>query len=1581
MAERAKTAGGYAVMDKAWENIQKKTFTKWVNSYLAKRAQKIDEISTDFSNGLKLISFLEILSSKYFKTYEKNPKLRIQKIQNLDRALKFIKEQNVHLISIGAEDICDGNLKLILGMIWTIIQKFQIDDISEEELSAKEGLLLWCKKNTAGYRDCKVENFHTSWQDGMAFCALIHKHRPDLINYDNLKKENGRENLQTAFETAEKQLGIPQLLDVEDMVDVAKPDERSVMTYLSQYYHVFATSRKQEVAVRRIGKLVDLSASNEQLKADYTEKARKLVEWINAKTLQIKSRDFPQNLQGIRSLISDMVDYRNNEKPPKAAEKVDLEGLFNAIAMKLRANNRAPFVAPEGCSPSDIDKLWDGLGSEEREREDALRKELERQERLDLLHRRFNNKIEKLERWVAEKDKYLATDEQVDSVNSAKGKIKTHEAFCDEYSASKSRISELQELVQEMSALQDPDLSQVQDRVAKVSEMWSKLQGSSDGKKADLSKKLEIQLRMEQLRRDFSLLAKEYNHWAAQTVDTVNDSTFGDTLEAVTAYREELDSNDSEIEGTSNDKKAKLQTLWDEMQELGITDLKYTVLTMKDIDSRHASVLDALKRRREAYEEELRRQNMLEEKRKQFASVAKDFVDHLAARQEAIGKLQGEPEELIEQIRQTYNDGQEESAKLNSIETLSNEMSELGINENKHSEYDMTILSSKNTHFSNYVKNYIASLGEEQELKKEYVERAKELLSWIEETIPQLQNRQMDNTLEGARSLVAEFTQYKTGRKAETSTGLYPEIEQLYKSIETLLVKTGRPGTWNPPSGLALSDLALRWKQLEEEEHGRESALREELTRQEKLSMLVRRFQSDASDLERWAAEKQTYLEQRENIDSLRSAQFNLKQLEAYDEEFRSRQKQLQALNDLHTEIVSLRYVDSESISKRYESVASAFTILDEQSAPVKRRFLNEALANETQLEALRVEYGRLAKDFQVWAKGTIESVDEDRVFTVAGSREGASDDEVVSPGLLAVRNSGQEMDRNEQALREECERRSAEVLDAWNAAQNAGASDCSRHSSLDGPAIRALSEQVDAALQRRRDAWNGELQRQGDFDGQRKAFALAAQELINTINNERTSLENSSSTEDPAARLQAIETLLGIPAAGAGDQPTNGMSAAVSEHLQKVTQLAGAMKAAGVYGNPYNGLTLSALVSRSNQHSTYVRGLLASLREECEISGRIRAQESELAERETHENLAIEFSRRAGALNLAMENAEELLGDPVSSSSIEEAERMIAAFRTFETQLRGPTTAEYEALMALAETMQKAGVTDFSGVTPDEISNKWNAIVAASDQRSQALDAELSRQKTNDALCVQFADRARGCREYLHSQQEALAGLHGLALAEQLAAVRERRSAFEVRSAELIRDLDTVNQQLEAAGVTRNPHSDVTMRMIESEFRQLRAAIDTQEKMLAEEEKRQKTSDVSNEQIEEFKQVFDHFDRDRSGQLSRLEFKACLQTLGDELTDPELDSIMSQIAPDGKISFQAFSKFMIDRTKDSDSTPVILESFKSLASDKEFITEEDLRRSLSTEKANFLMAHMPKYEGVPGGYDYHKWVQDACSS
>lgn len=72
------------------------------------------------------------------------------------------------MTNIGAEDIVDGNRKIILGLIWTLILRFTISDINEEGLSAKEGLLLWCQRKTACYEEVQIRDFSTSWNDGLA---------------------------------------------------------------------------------------------------------------------------------------------------------------------------------------------------------------------------------------------------------------------------------------------------------------------------------------------------------------------------------------------------------------------------------------------------------------------------------------------------------------------------------------------------------------------------------------------------------------------------------------------------------------------------------------------------------------------------------------------------------------------------------------------------------------------------------------------------------------------------------------------------------------------------------------------------------------------------------------------------------------------------------------------------------------------------------------------------------------------------------------------------------------------------------------------------------------------------------------------------------------------------------------------------------------------------------------------------------------------------------------------------------------------------------------------------------------------
>jgi len=106
-------------------------------------------------------------------------------------------------------------------------------------------LLHWCQRITDGYPNVSVTNFTTSWKDGLAFCALLHNFVPDKIPFDELTAKRPRESFELAF-TAAAEEGVPQLLEVDDMVRMECPDPKSVITYIHAIYQEFVTNRRWE---------------------------------------------------------------------------------------------------------------------------------------------------------------------------------------------------------------------------------------------------------------------------------------------------------------------------------------------------------------------------------------------------------------------------------------------------------------------------------------------------------------------------------------------------------------------------------------------------------------------------------------------------------------------------------------------------------------------------------------------------------------------------------------------------------------------------------------------------------------------------------------------------------------------------------------------------------------------------------------------------------------------------------------------------------------------------------------------------------------------------------------------------------------------------------------------------------------------------------------------------------------------------------------------------------------------------------------------------------------------------------------
>ncbi|XP_005044213.1 PREDICTED: dystonin isoform X7 [Ficedula albicollis] len=360
------------------DKVQKKTFTKWINQHLMKVRKHVNDLYEDLRDGHNLISLLEVLSGDTLP--REKGRMRFHRLQNVQIALDYLKRRQVKLVNIRNDDITDGNPKLTLGLIWTIILHFQISDIhvtgESEDMSAKERLLLWSQQTTEGYAGIRCENFTTCWRDGRLFNAIIHKYRPDLIDMNTVAVQSNLANLEHAFFVAEK-LGVARLLDPED-VDVSSPDEKSVITYVSSLYDAFPKVPEGGEGI---------SANDVEVKwVEYQNMVNYLMQWIRHHVAIMSDRTFPNNPVELKALYNQYLQFKETEIPPKEIEKSKIKHLYKLLEVWIEFGR---IKLSQGYHPNDIEKEWGKLIIAMLEREKTLRPEVERLEMLQQIANRI----------------------------------------------------------------------------------------------------------------------------------------------------------------------------------------------------------------------------------------------------------------------------------------------------------------------------------------------------------------------------------------------------------------------------------------------------------------------------------------------------------------------------------------------------------------------------------------------------------------------------------------------------------------------------------------------------------------------------------------------------------------------------------------------------------------------------------------------------------------------------------------------------------------------------------------------------------------------------------------------------------------------------------------------------------------------------------------------------------------------------------------------------------------------------------------------------------------------------------------
>jgi len=358
-------------------------------------------------------------------------------------------------------------------------------------------------------------------------------------------------------------------------------------------------------------------------------------------------------------------------------------------------------------------------------------------------------------------------------------------------------------------------------------------------------------------------------------------------------------------------------------------------------------------------------------------------------------------------------------------------------------------------------------------------------------------------------------------------------------------------------------------------------------------------------------------------------------------------------------------------------------------------------------------------------------------------------------------------------------------------------------------------------------------------------------------------------------------------------------------------------------------------------------------------------------------ERLRLEFAHLAGEFTRWTRDTIESAEVTNFGFTLEEVEKFGPVLHKADQDVIHLANEKKDAYDHVWKKLGEMGVTQniYTPSTPNTLATARVSLDSAVADRQKKYFAELSRQKANDALCHDFAVLSDPFSKWI-SEQKEIVSKSKLELEPQLKFVDERLSSIPSDSAKLTA-IKNVSAKVDAAGITNNRHTTLTLKDIEVQWEQYQVFLAKKKKMLEEEIEHSKLRGVTVEQLNEIKDTFSQFDVNKSGDIDRKELKACLYSLGEDKTNLEVAEILGKFGKGGTIPYEGFKEFMLGLLGDSDTKEEILNGFKLINKGGDVALVNLLNLVMKDYDLKYFEQTAPK---SGQGYNYHHWTEEVFS-